>query len=190
MGRETTYEYDVLNRLKKINYLQNYNGVPAQTPIQTVTYNYDDLSRLVAAVNDAGTVSFTYDNRGRLKTETDVFGHVTERVYDAASRRTQLKLDGANYAAYAYDIADRLTGITNISDSTTIGFGYDNANRMISRNYPNGVTTTYDYDGMSRLTRLKDVNSTTTLFDRQYSYNAANQISQIVEPSLNRVFGY
>lgn len=84
----------------------------------------------MSAVNDAGTVSFTYDNRGRLKTETDVFGHITERAYDAASRRTQLKLDGASYATYAYDIADRLTGITNIADSTTIGFSYDNANRM------------------------------------------------------------
>ena len=190
MGRETTYEYDVLNRLKKINYLQNFNGVPSQVPIQTVTYNYDDLSRLVSAINEAGTVSFTYDNRGRLKTETDVFGHVTERIYDAASRRTQLKLDGANYAAYAYDIADRLTGITNISDSTTIGFVYDDANRLASRTYPNGVTTTYEYDGMSRLTRLKDVSTTATLFDRQYAYNSANQISQIIEPSLSRLFGY
>ena len=186
-GRETTYEYDALNRLKKINYLL---GSGNQTPNQSATYNYDDLSRLVSAINEAGTVNFTYDNRGRLKTETDVFGHVTERVYDAASRRTQLKLDGANYAAYAYDIADRLTGITNLADSTTIGFGYDNANRMISRNYPNGVTTTYDYDGMSRLTRLKDLSASATLFDRQYSYNSANQISQIVEPSLTRIFGY
>ena len=67
---------------------------------------------------------------------------------------------------------------------------HDNANRLSSRTYPNGVNTTYEYDGMSRLTRLKDVSSTATLFDRQYSYNAANQISQIVEPSLSRVFGY
>lgn len=189
-GRETTYEYDVLNRLKKINYLQSFNGVPSQTPILNATYNYDDLSRLVSAINEAGTVSFTYDNRNRLKTETDVFGRVTERTYDAASRRTQLKLDGANYATYAYDIADRLTGITNVADSTTISFGYDNANRMTSRSFPNGVNTTYEYDGMSRLTRLKDLGTTATLFDRQYSYNSANQISQIIEPSLSRVFGY
>ena len=67
---------------------------------------------------------------------------------------------------------------------------HDNANRLSSRTYPNGVNTTYEYDGMSRLTRLKDVSSTATLFDRQYSYNSANQISQIVEPSLSRVFGY
>jgi YD repeat-containing protein len=42
---------------------------------------------------------------------------------------------------------------------------------------------------MSRLTRLKDVGSS-TLFDRQYSYNAANQISQITEAAQTRIFGY
>ncbi len=101
-----------------------------------------------------------------------------------------LKLDGSNYATYSYDNANRLTGITNVSDSTTVGNGYNNTNQVTSRTYPNGITTTYDYDGMSRLTRLKDVNTTATLFDRQFSYNAANQISQIVEPSLTRGFGY
>lgn len=47
-----------------------------------------------------------------------------------------------------------------------------------------------EYDDMSRLKRLKDVNTTATLFDRQYQYNTANQISQITEPSLTRIFGY
>ena len=38
--------------------------------------------------------------------------------------------------------------------------------------------------------RLKDVSSIATLFDQQYSYNSANQISQIAEPSQTRIFGY
>ena len=43
---------------------------------------------------------------------------------------------------------------------------------------------------MSRLTRLKDAKGVGVLFDRQYSYNAANQISQITEPTLTRILGY
>ncbi len=190
IGRVTTYEYDNLNRLKKINYLQDYQGNAPPTPISTVSYTYDDFSRLATAANAAGTVAFTYDSRNRLKTETDVFSHVIEYAYDAAGRRSLLKLDGSNYATYSYDNANRLTGITNVSDSTTVGYGYNNTNQVTSRTYPNGVTTTYDYDGMSRLTRIKDVNTSATLFDRQYSYNSANQISQIVEPSLTKDFGY
>lgn len=184
-GRISQYTYDNLNRLTKIDYGTNPSegGTSKQ-------YAYDELSRLVSAINEAGTVAFTYDNRNRLKTETDVFGHVVEYGYDAANRRTLLKLDGSNLATYAFDNADRLTGITNSSDGTTTSFAYDIADRLTSRAYPNGVTTTYDYDGMSRLMRLKDVNAASTLFDRQYSYNSANQISQIVEPSSSRLFGY
>jgi RHS repeat-associated protein len=94
------------------------------------------------------------------------------------------------YASYNFDDANRLTNIVNSADSSTISFGYDNADRLTSRNYPNGVSTTYEYDGMSRLKRLKDVSSTATLFDRQYRYNNASQIDQITEPALTRTIGY
>ncbi|MEJ7623364.1 MAG: RHS repeat-associated core domain-containing protein [Pyrinomonadaceae bacterium] len=181
-GDDATYTYDNLNRLTAIAY--------AGASSENATYTYDDLSRLLTATNQAGTVTFTYDNRNRLKTETDVFNRVLEYGYDAASRRTSLKLGAANYATYAYDNANRLTSLTDPAALNTINFSYDSANRLTSRTYPNGVTTTYEYDGMSRLKRLKDATLLTTLFDRQYSYNSANQISQIAEPSLTRSFGY
>ena len=73
LSRQTTYEYDVLNRLKKINYL---GGASNPTPNLVSTYNYDDLSRLTSAVNEVGTVSFTYDNRSRIKTSP--FGPITQ----------------------------------------------------------------------------------------------------------------
>jgi RHS repeat-associated protein len=180
IGQVTNYQYDNLNRLTEILYGSTVGA----------SYAYDDLSRLLSAANVSGTVGFTYDNRGREKTETDVFGHVIEHGYDANGNRNLLKLDSVNYASYAYDNADRLTSITNSADSTNVTYGYDNANRLTSRGYPNSVNTTYSYDGMSRLTRLKDLSATATLFDRQYSYNTANQISQIVEPAQTRTFGY
>ncbi|MBK8151184.1 MAG: RHS repeat protein [Acidobacteria bacterium] len=184
-GRETTYEYDVLNRLKKINY---FPGTTNPVPALTATYNYDDLSRLTSAGNENGTVNFTYDTRGRVKTSTDVFGHLVEYDYDAASNRTQLKLDSAVHTTYNYDGVNRLTQLTDEA-SQNFTFGYDIANRLTSTTLPNGVTTTFDYDGMSRLTRLKDAASTATLFDRQYQFDPANQITQITEPSQTRNLG-
>ena len=55
---------------------------------------------------------------------------------------------------------------------------------------PNGITSTFDYDGMSRLTRLKHQSASATLFDNQYGYNSANQISQITELTQTRNFTY
>ena len=83
-----------------------------------------------------------------------------------------------------------MISVVEESESADIDFNYDNANRLTSKVLPNGITSNYTYDGLSRLTRLKDETSSTTLFDRQMSYNTANQISQIVEPSLTRNFGY
>ena len=136
-GRVSNYVYDNLNRLTAINY---GDTITSQQP---KTYAYDDLSRLITAANEAGTVGFTYDNRSRLKTETDVFGHVMDYTYDAASRRTQLKLDGNIQTTYNYDNADRLTTL-NDEASQNFTFGYDIANRLTSRLMPNGITSTFD----------------------------------------------
>ncbi|HEX8267523.1 MAG TPA: DUF6531 domain-containing protein, partial [Pyrinomonadaceae bacterium] len=189
MGRETNYVHDNLNRLKTIKYLS------ASTPPATVSeanYNYDDISRLINATNEAGTVIFTYDNRNRVESTTDVFGHLLEYGYDrtATLNRKRLKLDGALYATYKFDDANRLSDIVDASDNTTISFGYDNADRLTLRTYPNGVQTIYDYDKMSRLERLTDKAGTTTLYDRQYEYNGANQIRKIIEPHRARTFYY
>ncbi|MGQ0542485.1 MAG: RHS repeat-associated core domain-containing protein [Blastocatellia bacterium] len=191
MGRKTEYEYDVLNRLKEIEYLPTaqYPAPAPPTPNQRSTYTYDDLSRLVSAVNNVGTVSFTYDNRSRLKTTTDVFGHLVEYAYDANGNRTQLKLDSSVHTTYNYDTANRLTTLTDDA-SQNFTYGYDIADRLISKALPNGITSTYDYDGMSRLTRLKDASTSATLFDRQYSYNPANQIGQIAGLTQTRAFTY
>jgi RHS repeat-associated protein len=102
-----------------------------------------------------------------------------------------LKLDGTNFATYTYDVADRLTKITNSADAKAVSYTYDNANRMTKETLPNTIATTFDYDGMNRLKRIKDTKGTaTSLFDRNYTYNTANQISQIAETAQTRNFGY
>lgn len=189
-GRVTHYTHDKLNRLEKIVY---GDPVPAGAPPNLqATYGYDDISRLTSAVNEAGTVTFGYDNRGRVTSTTDVFGHTLnyEYEYTPTVNQNRLKLDGAMYAVYNFDDANRLINLVNSADSSTISFGYDNEDKLTSRTYPNGVATTYEYDDMDRLGRLKDVGPTGTLFDRQYSYNNASQISQIVDLTQERFFGY
>ncbi|MCC7306235.1 MAG: RHS repeat-associated core domain-containing protein [Acidobacteria bacterium] len=106
------------------------------------------------------------------------------------ANQKRLKLDSALYATYNFDDAGRLSNIVNASDSSTITFGYDNEDKMISRAYPNGVTTTYEYYNNDLLKRLKDFNSTATLFDRQYTFNTANQIETLTDNSGTRTFGY
>ncbi len=185
MGRVTSYTHDKLNRLTNIDY-----GSPAQQA--SVTYGYDDISRLTSATNEAGTVTLGYDIRNRLTSTTDVFGQSLVYEYERTPTVNQkrLVLNGALYATYNFDNAERLENIVNASDGATIGYTYYNDDAVQTRTYPNGVSTNYLYDNMRRLTRLTDSGPSGTLFDRQYSYNSASQISQIVEPTQTRMFGY
>lgn len=200
-GSTMSFEYDAVgNRTKRTDYNgtvtnYTYDNLNRLTQGSLGTYTYDDLSRMLTAVNSHGTVSFTYDNRGRVDTTTDVYGKVIDYDYDENGNRTLMKLDGSDYTNYAYDEVNRLTSQTG-DDGKTVGYFYDNADRLIQRmlphhtTLPNRVKTFYEYDGMSRLTRLTDKKQSTILLDKQYSYNTANQISQIVEPSRTRTFTY
>jgi RHS repeat-associated protein len=179
-GQATSYSYDVLNRLTTIAY-------PGSS--EYATYDYDDLSRLVSATNQAGTVGLTYDNRGRLSSETDVFGHVKGYAYDAAGNRTALTLDSNPFTGYAYDNANRLTTLTD-ADSYEFTFGYDAADRLTSKVLPNGVLSSYTYDNMDRLSRLVHEKDSETLFDDQYTYNSSNQISEIAGLAATRTYTY
>lgn len=187
-GRITDYTFDNLNRLTKIDY---EGGLGNPTPKLQSTYGYDDISRLTSATNEAGTVGFTYD-RNRTRSTTDVFGHLIEYEYDRTPlvNQKRLKLDSTMYPLYNFDDAGRLANIVNSSDSTTTTFGYDNEDKITSRLYPNGVTTTYEYYSDDHLKRLTDASSGATLFDRQYTYNAANQIASITDLTNSRTFGY
>ena len=123
----------------------------------------------------------------RLKNQS---GPLFDRLsYDAKGNRTAFTLDSSAQTGYAYDNANRLTTLTDEA-SNNFTFAYDVANKLTSKRLPNGIATTYEYDGMSRLKRLKDALGGTSLFDRQYAYNSANQISQIADLTNTRNFTY
>ena len=184
-GAVTDYAYDDLNRPTT----KTYQGAVDST------FTYDDLSRLLTAANGAGTVSFTYDNRGRVDTTTDVHGRVVDYDYDAKGNRTLLKLNGANFAQYAYDAADRLSTMSDFAASGGTVYAYDNADRLAQRTYQSGtnkqhVITTYAYDGLSRQKQSWSKRSNTTLLKLDYTYDNAHRITQIVESGRTRTYGY
>lgn len=125
-------------------------------------------------------------------TLADVFCQALVYDYERTSTVNQkrLKLNGSLYGTYNFDNDERLSNIVNASDSTTIGYTYYNDDTVQTRTYPNGVSTSYEFDNMRRLKRLTDTGPSGTLFDRQYGYNSANQISQITELTGTRMFGY
>jgi RHS repeat-associated protein len=175
----TNYAYDNLNRLTTITYPDT----------STMTYAYDQLSRLTTATNVNGTVSVSFDNRGRVTSTTDVFNQVVGYGYDANGNRTQLTLGQTTSATYQYDVLNRLTQLTDTQSAATT-YSYDATDKMASRTLPNGAAASYQYDGIDRLTRLQHVKGATTVADYQYQYNAASNITQLVEQAGTHNYSY
>jgi YD repeat-containing protein len=113
--------------------------------------------------SDAATVASTYTANGRLQTLTDGESHRTTYVYDAHDRLSQTlypsptQLNTSNSSDYeqlGYDANGNVTS-RRLRDGTTIGYGFDNLNRRISKDLPTGETdASYAYDNLGRLTGI------------------------------------
>ena len=100
-----------------------------------------------------------------------------EYTYDAASNLTSMH-DSSGWQFYAYDILDRLTGVTystsgNKSDPTnlTIGYQYDADDDLTDETYPSGEQVEYSYDNAGRLTSVTQVNAGQPNLVTTYTYN-------------------
>src|SRR5262249_3967863 len=94
----TTYSYDELGNLRAVN-----------QGMQTRTFTYDSLCRLLSAGNpeQVGLTTYTYDAASNVKTRKDPNGVTTTyKTYDALNRLTDRTYsDGTPEVTYIYDSA-------------------------------------------------------------------------------------
>ena len=128
----------------------------------TTTYGYDTRDRLTSKATPEGTLSYTYDAAGDVKT--------------IASSNA----NGASMS-YGYDALDRLASVTDANGATT--YAYDNVGNLQSFTYPNGVVHGYTYDTRNRLTNLGVKNATASLESYGYTLDAAGHRTAVTEQS-------
>ncbi len=202
----TTYEYDVLNSLKKTT--DNANN-------QT-TITYDSLSRKTGMTDpDMGTWSYAYDANDNLNSQTDAKNVTISFTYDALNRVTLKDLpSGETDVTYSYDSAPttysgqtgywtgRLAKVVDASgthefkydkqgrviddtktvDSTPYSFArtYDSMGRVRTLTYPDTEVVTYTYNGFGDVETISGVkNSVTTDYVKDVNYNASGQITYL-----------
>ncbi|HEV8240340.1 MAG TPA: hypothetical protein VGS57_13305 [Thermoanaerobaculia bacterium] len=163
------YEYDDLNRLKKITVgpgvanaatsytydVQDHLASVTDAEANLTTYTTSDRDLMTQQVSPvAGTTTYTYNERGQLRTTTDARSVVDDRTLDAADRVTQETFgpsgspDATLTNTYTYgttaaqfDIG-RLIGITR--NGQTISYTYDRFGRMLQ---DGGLVYEYDKNG-------------------------------------------
>jgi RHS repeat-associated protein len=142
-GCTTTLAYDALNRLTS----KVYTGTPASCAnTKTVTYNYDSgtngIGRRTSMQDQAsGSVTWTYDDRGRLTAEakniTSMGTFRTEWVYNSNDSLAWLKYPGGNGGAvgeqvgHYYHEQGVLKAINGLGSTTYVyNIDYDAAGRV------------------------------------------------------------
>jgi len=147
-------------------------GLPAPVITFTGSVDYDELGRVIARRDSAGSVkiSYEYDANGNVTKVTDAVGNVTAMTYDALDRMSK-STDATNHVtSFQYDVADRLIKVTDprgkatgytydgfgqlwqqvSPDTGTISFAYDAQGLPLSMTRADGVLTTYGYDALNR----------------------------------------
>ena len=119
-----------------------------------LTFSYDALSRLTSETQSilggtGQTVSYEYDDASRLTKITAPSGKDTTYTYDALGRNTTITSSGNTIATYSY------TGVLNTGvaygNGENITYNYDALLRLA--NLDNGVQNyTYTYDDVSNIT--------------------------------------
>ena len=146
---------------------------------RTEIYTYD-LAGNILSVSDNTTgitVSYTYDARNRVKTETQL-GETITYDYDAIGNRITMQVSNLGTYSYTYDVLNRLTSITNPYDEIT-EFSYLANDLRQQITYANNATTQYSYDEANRPQSIIHAYQNGTVigsFDYAYD-NAANRVS-------------
>jgi len=122
--------------------------------------SYDTRNRLVTKATPQGTLSYSYDAAGDVKTIQSS------------------NVNGASMS-YGYDALNRLSTATDANGATT--YSYDNVGNLAGFTYPNGVAHAYSYDNRNRLTNLGVAKGGTSLAGYSYLLDASGHRLSVTE---------
>lgn len=200
LGRFNQFAYDALDRLLSTTLMDPDGSGSATSPVYASTY--DALGRTTSTTDARGnTTNFTYQNVWRTVTSTGpqvsvlnsggatVTANPTDIVVrDANGNVTSVTDANGNTTTYAYDNLNRLITITQPNPGTgapVTQFQYDKDGNLTCVIDPLGRKTEYVYDQRDRLIRRLDPDTdgnVNTVGDRlvtEYTYNAANELTQV-----------
>ena len=184
----TKHFYDYWDRLTKVEFPQvkdkngtnviydeeyDYNVLGMRTSVEdrngnTTTYDYDELGRVLLVTLPGGTytTSTRYTERGFVDYTLGTTGAYTRYTYDAAGRRTKVRLD--------HD-----SGTLDDTDYT-----YDDNGNVTQIDYPDGGQTKYYYDELNRRYKQEALRtSPSTYITTEYGYSKTNKVTLIKHPT-------
>jgi RHS repeat-associated protein len=166
-GISANYTWDVNGNLLQITYSD-------QTP--SVAFTYDAHDRLTKVVDGSGTTEFTYDIASRIVSTKGPWTNDTiTYTYDDLGRVTTMTPQGGETVTTAYDGMGRISTIS--VGGQTFVYNYTSPTSSLVQTLTRssgGTATSYTYYTYDALKRLTGVNNSTGP-QTSYTYNAQDQ---------------
>ncbi|MFQ5711397.1 MAG: RHS repeat-associated core domain-containing protein [Candidatus Geothermarchaeales archaeon] len=152
------------------------------TPMETIrretSYTYDPLNRLIKVAYPSGkVVIYKYDSAGnpievmleevKVKLEEVELEEVGIFLYDVSNRMTQ-----AGNNTYFYDRSGNI--VEKVREGETTRYVWDDQNRLVAIEYPDGTSSRYTYDAFGRRISKTDRRDKVT----KYIYGGDNLIEE------------
>ena len=171
---QTTYSYDVLNRM-----VGKVDSVGGKT-----VYSYDRLGRISSVTDPSGNQrTFGYNATGELTEETDVRGNTIRYEYNEMGRVTAVT-DGAGRTVRNFYVRGGRLDKSVYPDGSQIDYTYDKLGRIKSKTDGQGNQTAYEYDRMGRVISVTGSEGQ----NKKYAYDAVGNVISMTDVNGNTAF--
>ena len=203
--RVTTYEYDQLNRLTAEKWYTDQYALDyyPNSPLDTISYEYDEVGNLTAVSDSYATYDYDYDNLNRQMDVSQSITGLTPTIgfdygYDDASRMTSSSatIGSTDDFANTYDY-DRLGNLTMLVQTSQTGgnavsdkrvdLSYDDTSQMAGTLFWASIFQSnivagsqYTYDQAGRLIYIDHTGlaaGSTYAEEYGYAYDNANRLT-------------
>ncbi len=156
----------------------------------TITYTYNARGQILTQTNARGqTTTFSYHNDGRLNTIISPEG-TTTYSYNGNKQLTGISSPGSVVRSFTYDNYGRINTAAEIISGSNFSttFTYDSYGRLNTRTHPSGIVETLNYNSNGYLASISAGGAV------RYSISAMNARQQVTSSvygsSLNATFGF
>ena len=184
LGNATDFKYDEMANLISVN---DPNG-------NLTSYTWDQMQRKTSITNALNnTTKFSYDTEANLTTLTDSLGHAYRYVFNEVNQTQLFTFPDNSHERYEYNLAGNLISTINRAGQQTTET-YDDAQRLAQKTFVDPVNgdTMFrnNYDDANRLTGVTKTLNGVTQSSVSYFYNAANQTTSSITDGRKISYSY
>jgi thermitase len=203
-GAVTAFGYNNRHLVTSISYsVPSGSNIPVPS---TVTFSYDAVGNRTSMSDGSGSVTYQYDQLSRMTSETRQFNGLSGSYplsysYNLGGELTSITDPTGASISYGYDQTGRMTGISGSSfggvtnyasniqyrawgalkslsygNSKTLSIGYNNLLQATSYEVPGILKKSSQYYNDGRLRFTQDQLITNSKFDRFYDYDHAGRV--------------